>query len=241
MSYCESYEAFKKRIFSFQKQDFSFGAKHLDPSSSVKDKVNEDRTFRHFIGDTVVFDLDDSQKNFVQNHYVEPLYRLAGDCFAEKFKEHTLHMTLHDLNSSAQADIAVMQKMFETEVILAQRLREAEFNPECINMITTCVFNMVNTSLVLGLRPKTEDDYNKLMKLYYFVEDICCLPYPLTPHITLAYYNQNGFAGAKLQEIERVVNDLNNNNFEIILSTDRLYYQRFINMNTFFNIMRFAK
>lgn len=241
MSCCESYDAFLNRIFSFEKQDFSFGVERVEPSASVKDKVNEDRTFRYFIGDTVVFDLEDSQKSFIQNHYVEPLYRVAEDCLAEKFNERTLHMTLHDLNSSAQNDSRVMQRMFETEVALAQRLHEANIRAERINMVTTCVFNMVNTSLVLGLKPKTKEDYEKLMKLYWFVEDVLQLPYPLTPHITLAYYRRNGFEGMQLQDIERVINELNRETFEITLSTDRLYYQKFVNMNEFVNIMPFIR
>ena len=52
---------------------------------------------------------------------------------------------------------------------------------------------------------------------------------------------KNGFYGEKLHEIERVVNALNRESFDITLSTDKLYYQKFINMNEFINIIPFVK
>jgi len=236
-----SFKNFLDRIFSFEHSDFSFWGEKFIPSASVPKKVNEDGSFKRFIGDTVVFDLDDSQKRFIKTHFVDPLYNVAGDCFAEKFHESTLHMTLHDLNSSEYDDYEVLKKMFETEVELAKRLQDVASTPDSIHMVTTCVFNMVNTSLVLGLIPKSDADYHKLMKLYYLVDEVCQLPYPLTPHITLAYYNRYGFEGEKLRAIERTVNEMNGRNHEIVLSTSRLYYQKFVSMNEFFNIMPFTK
>ena len=239
--YYESYEDFCRRIYSFQKQNFSFGVRRFNPNPSVENKVAEDGTFREFIGDTVVFDLEDSLKNFIQEKYVDPLYEVAFESFAEPFSVDTLHMTLHDLNSSAQKDSYVMEKMFETEIALAKRISETKFKKAIISMETTCVFNMVNTSLVLGLKPRTEEDFEKLMGLYYFVDDICQLPYPLTPHITLAYFGRKGFEGKELWQIEKVVNKMNQASFSMTISTDKLYYQKFVNMNEFMNIIPFVK
>ena len=237
---CENYSGFLKRIFSFEKSDFTFGTKKILPSDSVRAKVDASGKFSRFVGDTVVFDLEPFHKKFIQEHYIEPLYCVASECFAQKFHESTLHMTLHDLNASAD-DIVVMHRMFETEIELARKLQRINFSPERITMETTCVFNMVNTSLVLGLKPKTEADFEKLMNLYYFVDEICQLSYPLTPHITLAYYNRDGFGREQIEAIERVVNNLNRESFELTLSTEKLYYQKFINMNEFVNIMSFVK
>lgn len=237
----ESYEEFSRRIFSFQKSDFSFGVDRFVSSGSVKNKVGFDGKFNRFIGDTVVFDLDDSQKKFIYEYYVNPLYWVAPDCLAEQLKESTFHMTLHDLNASTQDDFMVMKRMFETEISLARVIDESEIKSEKIDMATTCVFNMVNTSLVLGLKPKTYKDYYKLMSLYQLVEGIYQLPYPFTPHITLAYYCRDGFEGKQLEILQNTVNELNCESFDITLSTDRLYYQKFISMNDYFNVMRFVK
>lgn len=240
MSYYEDYATFQKRIFSIEKPEFSFGMETLVPSGSVRDKVDEDGKFRFFVGDTVVFDLEGSQKKLINHQYIAPLYKVASRCFAEKLREKTFHMTLHDLNASTCADAEVMRRMFATELLLAKKLAENESRDEEICMETTCVFNMVNTSLVLGLKPKSQLDYDKLMSLYMFVEDVHQLSYQFTPHITLAYFRNNNLAHSELTEIERVVNDLNTMHFDITISTSRLYYQRFVSMDKFFNIMPFV-
>lgn len=241
MSYYEDFWAFQERIFSFEKSDFSFGVDYLSPSNSVMEKVNDDGTFRYFIGDTVVFDLDNSQKEFIQNHYLSPLYHIAGRTFAKEFHKKTLHMTLHDLNASNCSNEETLRRMFETEITLAEKLASANFKAETITMETTCVFNMVNTSLVLGLKPKSQCDYDKLMNLYMFVDDIQPLPYQLTPHITLAYYGKQGIEKSTLDSIERTINYLNKNHLDIVLSTTHLYYQKFVNMDNFFSIMPFVR
>ena len=240
LRFCESYEDFLKRIFSFEKAEFTFGTEKFESSGSVMAKVNEDGSFRRFIGDTVVFDLEPEQKRTINEQYIKPLYRVAPECFAEKFHESTLHVTLHDLSATGSNDYEVLQKMFETEVQLAKKLKKMPIKVQKIEMVTTCVFNMVNTSLVLGLVPKTHEDFEKLMEMYCFVDGIHQLPYPLTPHITLAYYGRNVLDGEKMRGIEQVVNTLNRESLNITLSTVRLYYQKFIDMNTFFNIMSFC-
>ena len=237
----ESFRSFLDRIFLFEHANFSFWGDKFTPSESVFKKVAEDGYFKRFIGDTVVFDLDESQKRFIKTQFVDPLYNVAGECFAEKFHESTLHMTLHDLNSSEYDDYDVQKKMFETEAELSKRLQDRESTPDSIHMITTCVFNMVNTSLVLGLIPRSDEDYHKLMRPYYLVDEVYQLPYPLTPHITLAYYGRNGFEGEELRAIERTVNEMNGRNHEIVLSTSRLYYQKFVSMNEFVSVMPFVK
>lgn len=237
-NYAETYDKFLERIFSFQKREFAFGVERLNPSFSVERKVGIDGKFNKFCGDTVVFELDGSQKHFIKEYYIEPLYQVASDAFAEKLSEHTLHMTLHDLNASDMVEF-IPERIFYDEIALTNMMREFYLGSHEIKMETTCVFNMVNTSMVLGLKPKTWDDYNKLMRLYQLIENVHSLPYPFTPHITLAYYNRVGFEGEKLRRIEQMVNELNRETFDITLSTDRLYYQKFTSMNEYFNIMNF--
>ena len=48
---------------------------------------------------------------------------------------------------------------------------------------------MVNTSLVLCFEPETDEDCQKLMSYYEMFQKVVPLSYPLTPHITLAYFN----------------------------------------------------
>lgn len=241
MNAYEGFDGFMHRILSFQRPDFSFGVERFMPNASVQNKVNSNRSFSCFIGDTVVFNLDDAQKKCIFERYIKPLYEVAPQCFAEKLQEHTLHMTLHDLNATNTEDYDVLKNLFRTEILISRLIDEIKIEPQRINMVTTCAFNMVNTSMVLGLRPKDEEDYEKLMHLYCYIDRICPLPYALTPHITLAYFNREGFEGEEMRGIERVINYLNKVTFEVPIYTDRLFYQKFISMNDYFDILPFVK
>ena len=53
-------------------------------------------------------------------------------------------------------------------------------------MVADRIVNMVSKSLVLMLRPGTEEDFELLLEMYRRFDSVAALPYPLTPHITLA-------------------------------------------------------
>lgn len=235
----ESYHSFLERIYSFEKPFLNFGTNNFQSNPSLRDKVDKAGNFRDFVGDTVVFDLDLSQKRFLEDYYINPLYDVAYSCFAEKLKQSTLHMTLHDLNTSVQCEDIEVQT-FETQKEIAKKTKELALVADEIEMQTTYVFNMVNTSLVLGLKPKTEKDYDKLMRIYASIDSIHSLPYPFTPHITLAYYRREGFGEEQILKIQNLVNQLNQSQFSITLSTNRLYYQRFASMNDYFSVIPFV-
>ena len=142
-------------------------------------------------------------------------------------------MTLHDLsNSPVLEDIAV--ELFENE-LKAVKISE-KIAKQKIRMKSKYIFNMVNTSLVMGLYPINEEEYNKLMNLYYLFDDVKKLSYPLTPHITLGYYNVDGFNALSARKLENIVKELNANEIEIELDTKELFYQKFVSMNEYINI-----
>lgn len=68
---------------------------------------------------------------------------------------------------------------------------------------------MVDTSLVMGLVPDREVDYVNLMSLCRLVDGVMPLPYPFTPHVTLAYYNANGFSAEEARKLKKLVAELN--------------------------------
>ena len=100
---------------------------------------------------------------------------------------------------------------------------------------------MVNTSLVLGLYPVSEEEYIKLIELYFMFDDVKKLDYPLTPHITLAYYNVEGFDAKSARRLENIVRELNANDMEIEMDVSELYYQKFLSMNEYINIVNIGK
>lgn len=234
----ETYREFLDRINSFQHKELNLGNDNFQVNTGVLKKVDSNNTFSCFYGDTVVFDLDSTSKNKI-SRIVNDLYKYAEDCFCEKIVSNTFHMTLHDLNNSPVFE-EVSEDMLKTEATLREKIKNSTVQKQTIRMKTKCIFNMVNTSIVLGLYPADETEYTRLMELYNIVDDIKSLPYPLTPHITLAYYNRNGFSQENCRKLESIVNRLNKDEFEITLSTDRLVYQFFSSMNNYTSIFSFT-
>jgi len=231
--YCmESYKEFLERINSFENKELHLGNEYFGINPSVHQKVNDDNTFKTFYGDTIVFNLTDTEKELL-THYVEQLYNAAPECFCEKLISNTYHMTLHDLSNSPNlSDIAA--EMFHNELRVIYK-RNA-IKPYKIKMKSKYIFNMVNTSLVLGLYPTDEYEYHKLMELYFLFDEVKQLSYPLTPHITLAYYNSHGFGTESARKLEQAVNRLNLTPLEFELDVKNLYYQKFRSMNDYINI-----
>ena len=147
--------------------------------------------------------------------YVDLLYQAAPECFCERLVSNTFHVTLHDLsNSPVLQNVAV--ELFENELRVIEKKREIQQQEKVIlKMKSKYIFNMVDTSLVLGLYPADEAVYYRLMELYSIFDNVKKLNYPFTPHITLAYYNVNGFSSAAAKSLECAVNQLNNGKFEI--------------------------
>lgn len=230
----ETYKEFLDRINSFEKSEIDLGDDYFKGNPSIALKVNEDNSFRPFYGDTVVFNLYDATKQKLKK-IVESITAVVPECFCESLVSSTFHMTLHDLSNSPMLE-DVASELFHNEL---KALKIAEnITPHKIKMKSKYIFNMVNTSLVMGLYPTDEEEYIKLMNLYYLFDDVKKLGYPLTPHITLGYYNVKGFSAESARKLENIVKELNVNEMEIEieLDTKELFYQKFISMNDYINI-----
>ncbi|MBR6642690.1 MAG: hypothetical protein IKL28_03405 [Lachnospiraceae bacterium] len=234
----ETYREFLDRIQFFEHQKWSFGPGYFKGNPSLVKKVHLDNTFRPFYGDTVVFDLDDTTKERLTK-WLDELYAIVPECFSERLATDTLHMTLHDLSNSDDFSEVAEEIEMNREQVQSLRNEISKFNT--IKMNSKCMFNMVNTSLVLGLYPADETEYKKLMTLYETFNEVKKLPYPLTPHITLAYYNVHGFNETSARKLEELVCHLNcvelENEMEIVLKAEKLYYQHFDSMNHYTNVL----
>lgn len=202
----------------------------------ISQKVDKHNKFRNFYGDTIVFELAGNIKEKLAE-YVDILYQSAPECFCERLAPNTFHVTLHDLsNSPCLQDIA--EELFENELKVIEIIKLQKYKEAKIKMKSKYIFNMVDTSLVLGLCPADENEHRKLMELYYIFDKVKKLSYPFTPHITLAYYNVNGFDIQAARTLEDTVSQFNNNNeIEIELNVNNLYYQKFKSMNEYINII----
>ena len=234
----EKYNDFLSRI-SYQQAELQIGEGYFIPDGRVYEKVNPNNTFKQFYGDTVVFDLDSRTKAKISK-IIDALYEVVPECFCEKLDKGTIHMTLHDLSASDNLE-SISLEVFNNEIKLLQVLKGNPVKPQTIKMKTNFIINMVSTSLVLALVPADEEEWNKLQELYDMVNKVKICPYPyLTPHITLAYFNHNGFDKNFTQRLKTIVAELNKQSFDITLNTNKLYYQKFVSMNDYISVFKLS-
>ena len=236
----ETFKEFLNRINSFEKLNFSLEQKYFIPDYSIKSKVNDKNEFENFYGDTVVFDLDKKLKDRIED-IIKILYNEVPQCFCEKRVTDTLHMTLHDLSSSTDKD-EIRQEMENNFYKLKEVLEKNNVTHEKIKMKTNFITDFGHVNLVLALCPVNEEEYMKLMKIRNIIDEVKKLDYKFTPHITLAYFNSNGFDINIVNKLTKVVRRLNSEEkFDVTLDTKQIYYQRFENMNSYENLYKFIK
>ena len=234
----ETYEEFLARINSFETGELCFESDEFKGNPSLKKKLNQDNTFRDFFGDTIAFGLDKKVKDRLAE-WIEELYREVPQCFAERLHTDTFHMTLHDLSSSGSLT-NVVADVFVNELKVREKIKGIR-PVEIIRMKSTYIFNMTDTSLVLGLIPADAEEYGKLMELYQAFDEVKKLDYPMTPHITLAYFSRLGFDAEAAGKLKQLVNKWNEEELkgemEVFLNCRSLYYQKFSSMNDYVNVL----
>jgi len=191
-------------------------------------KADQNGKLLPFFGNTIVYLLDNNTKYRIAALQDE-LYCAAPVMFSEKLKPDTFHMTVHDLVNGHINDIQLQEQMAAIYPKARDILRR-EKPGHILRMKTTWMFNMVNTSIVLGLTPSDAGSYRTLDRLYCSFEEIMPLGYALTPHITLAYFKPGIYeeiAVAKLRDY------LHSVEMEISLEPQNLVIQDFTDMNTY--------
>ena len=236
----ETLQQFKQRT-SYIWQPMPEGALTLNPNLAMK--VNDEGRFHDFYGDTVVYLLTDEIKERLAE-FQKLLLNECSDLFAEPLIKDTFHLTLHDLNNGPAHD-ELFLRMKETRQKVIELMRSWRDDSTQIHLKSTRVFNMVNTSVVLCFEPESEQDCQHLMHCYESFQSIVELSYPLTPHITLAYYNapyiswdENGNAikgripAHRIQHLSQVIEHLNQKEpIHLTLTVNDLAYQVFTSMN----------
>ncbi len=229
----ETYQEFLNRINSFEKS-FDLGRENFMPHPSMMKKVSPENKFLPFYGDTVVFRLSEQEQAFFQS-YTDQLYAEAPECFSQRIHANTFHMTLHDLSNAPDLS-DICQDMAQNAQKLRALIRQEKPAFSNIHMKYNAVFDMKHIALVIGLYPADAEEYAKLMQLYNLLNQVIKLSYPLTPHITLGYYSRQGFSADAGRKLAEIVQNLNQNSIDILLSPNRLYYQHFTSMAEYQNI-----
>ena len=170
-------------------------------------KVDCNGNYVPFYGSTVVFRPSQSCLQVIQLMQRILYHRLEGtDMLSDPLPVSTVHMTLHDLVSpemcvSEPLDKGKYDQEVSDSLTKAMAIVEGiryDYAGRKITMVSDRIVNMVSKSLVLMLRPKTEQDYELLLELYHRFDCVKSLPYSLTPHVTLAYFRPGMIDGDKL-------------------------------------------
>lgn len=193
---------------------------------NLRKKVDEKGRFLPFQGNTTVFLLDDETKAKLQS-LQQSLYDAAGEMLAGKLEPATFHLTLHDLVNGPEGTPGLEENIAAVKTRVKQMLARWQGMPP-LKMHTTWLFNMVNTSIVLGLAPADEDSRSRLDKMYESLEEVVRLGYAMTPHITMAYFLPGTYSQEKISSLRAALKPVDMN---VELRVEDLVYQIFRDMN----------
>ena len=189
-------------------------------------KVDRAGRFLPFYGNTVVFLLEEQSQQQLEE-LRQALYTAADEMLAEPLHTNTFHMTLHDLANGPPNQPGLEKWMQQTQEKAQEILNGfAAFPP--LEMRGTWLFNMVNTSIVLGLSPADEETAQQLIKMYTALEQVRPLGYALTPHITIAYFRPGRYSQAYVRRLNAALHPVE---ITIRLHGERLMLQSFQDMN----------
>lgn len=231
----ETLSEYRKRTGEFMNESLP-GDEVFKTHSDLLRKVDEKGSFCPFPGDTAVFDVDDCVKD-IAVRMQDVLYENCGFILSERLARNTFHVTLHDLNNEKPYEI-LEQSMKRSEKMtkdMIARIAGEEAYPVCVR--TVSVFNMVNKSIVLGLEPADEYSCRRLMELYERFQSVVYLDYPLTLHLTLAYYKPGEYTKEQRNILKETFAELSKMcGWEFLLFDKNLLYQRFDDMNRYYTV-----
>ena len=93
---------------------------------------------------------------------------------------------------------------------------------------------MTNGSVALGFAPDTEADCAALMAMHGDYQAVVALDYPLTPHVTLAYFKPGSYAPADVARLAETLREINAlPRVHITVDAGCLHYYTFEDMNTY--------
>ncbi len=187
--------------------------------------------FRPFHGDTIAYFLDQPTRDMV-HHVTDLLIERHGPSLSARLHTDQAHVTLHDLHADVDPERV-------RALVHARPQRAAELVAQArrlgpIHMLGTRVFNLVNTSIVIGLRPAEDQAHEALLAARALFDEFVPSG-PFTPHITLAYYRPQPPVAlvpaelrATLSELTRLVQGV-----PVVLHPGRLHHLHFGSMNSY--------
>lgn len=224
----ETLEEFRFRTQSFNQNSLPLEGMETNPG--LIKKVNQEGNFLEYRGNTVVFVLPREIKEKI-SVFQEKLYSLCREILAEPLEADTFHLTLHDLASGPPSG-SLEHRIRETRFGAAKKTAGLSREGETIRLRSTFLFNMVNTSMVLGFEPEEEESCQRLMRYYEAFQETVRLSYPLTPHVTVAYFRPGRISGEQIGRLQEAVDFVKaREQLKLELTGAMLEYQEFSDMN----------
>lgn len=204
----------------------------LMTNGALPQKVSASGGFEPFAGSTAVFTLPKDIKARLAVMR-DALYENCRDILSERLTEETFHITLHDLVSGKPCP-ELKERVRGAQGRALDAVRAIAGSGVSVRVESTRVFNMVNNSLVLGFAPSDEESCRVLMGCYEALQDVVRLGYPLTPHVTLAYFRPGIVSGEALSRLREAVDRTERmEKIRLELPLSRLEYQLFSDMNSY--------
>lgn len=202
-----------------------YGVKFL-PHPQVEQKVNVDGSYKPFWGDTMLFYLNPDTVEALSA--AQRKLHESGIPLSKELNPNQFHMTLHDLDHTFGCD-----RRWDTTKQQAERILET-LEDGTVQLAPVSAFPMMNTSIVVGYRPKTENDCRLLMEWCNGFEPLFSYGQP-TFHVTLAYFRPGDAGQMEMTALKSALDAVNQMPLPILkLSKHDLLYQRFYDMNCYF-------
>ena len=205
--------------------------------SNLNQKCGEDGSICPFYGDTVVFQLSNSMKQYLSS-IQKSLYQEHGKFLSELLPEESLHITLHDLIASSRKNDIISK--IELHGSYMRSILPFLKNKGILNFSAKGIVSMVASSIVMLFEPVDEKDHNTVQQMYESVDEICPIPYPLTLHCTLAYYKPGTYPPEEWNSLYEYISQWNSQNSDGIrfaLDSDMIDYQFFSSMKNYESIV----
>lgn len=210
---------------------------------NAQEKVAANGSYRTFPGTTVVFQCSPRMAGTLCP-LQEDLHRQMEETemLSQPLPAATFHMTLHDLVSPEQKNslslrdyFAEMDDSLNRAVKIVRELKQ-QYAGKQISLIPDHVVNMVSRSVVLMLKPAAEEDFALLLEMYHRFDEVVRLPYPLTPHITLAYFKPGMIDGDRLGTVVSGMNEKLGSLPAFTFPAESLTAQKFMDMRNYISI-----
>lgn len=196
------------------------------PHSQVAQKIKADGSFLPFWGDTMLFYLSPDAVQTLSA--VQQKLHESGIPLSNRLKSNQFHMTLHDLDHTMGCD-----KRWDATKQQVERILES-LEDGTVQLTPVAAFPMMNTSIVIGFRPETENDCRLLMEWCNGFEPLFAYGQP-TFHVTLAYFRPGDAGQMEMTALKSALDAVNQMPLPILkLSKHDLVYQRFYDMNCYF-------